>query len=91
MSDSHNSPSLVDSLLTDDDNLSLELLLKSAWLIGKIVGPLAVGAVVLSFIFFSWKIAIIATAISFMLMLFIAIPLVLATYEDEVIEGGGGH
>ncbi len=72
------------------DIVPLEMLGRAAWLLAKIIVPLFVGAILVGFMFFDLKFVFIASFMGFVLMLFIALPLVLATFEDEVI-GDNDH
>ena len=83
MTDS-DTPNMIDES-DERDIVSLETLGKAAWLMAKIIVPLFIGAIVVGFMFFDLKFVFIASFMGFTLMLFIALPLVLATYEDEVI------
>ena len=72
----------------EGDVVPLSTLARAVWLMVKIVVPLIIGAIVVGVVFFDLRLAVFASFMGFCLMLFIALPLVLATYEDEVIEGG---
>lgn len=78
-----------DDMYDDEDVVPLSTLARAVWLMLKIIIPLFIGAVVVALVFFDLKLAVFASFMGFVLMIFIALPLVLATYEDEVIEGGG--
>lgn len=72
----------------EQDVVPLETLGRAIWLMAKIIVPLIIGAIIVGFVFFDLKFVFIASFMGFVLMLFIALPLVLATYEDEVISEG---
>lgn len=80
--------SAQDEFVEEEDVVPLSTLARAVWLMIKIALPLFIGAIVVAVIFFDVRLAIFASFMGFVLMLFIALPLVLATYEDEVIEGG---
>lgn len=82
------STTATDEYVVEEDIVPLSTLARAAWLLIKIAAPLFIGAIVVALIFFDLRLAIFASFMGFVLMLFIALPLVLATYEDEVIEGG---
>lgn len=82
-------PTMIDDDSDSGDVVSLSTLARAVWLMAKILVPLIIGAVVVGIVFFDFQLAVFASFMGFCLMLFIALPLVLAIYEDEVIEGGG--
>lgn len=88
MAETSNTPDMLDEFEEEKDVVPFEMIGRAIWLLAKILVPLLIGAVVIGTIFFDFKLAVLASFMGFTLMMFIGLPLVLATYEDEVISEG---
>jgi len=88
MAETGDPQNIMDEFEEEQDVVPFEMLGRAIWLLAKIFVPLLIGAVVVGTIFFDFAMALLASFMGFLLMLFIGLPLVLAMYEDEVISEG---